>query len=58
MVTPPPIKELDKSVAEATENRKEENTEYKDLMASNTAAKALLEIAKNRLNKARRAFMT
>ena len=43
---------------EATENRKEENTEYKDLMASNTAAKQLLEIAKNRLNKARRAFVT
>ena len=42
---------LDKSVAEATENRKEENAEYKDLMASNTAAKQLLEIAKNRLNK-------
>merc|ERR1719287_251261 len=45
------IAALDKSVAEATENRKEENAEYKDLMASNTAAKALLEIAKNRLNK-------
>jgi hypothetical protein len=42
---------LDKSVAEATQNRQEENAEYKDLMASNTAAKQLLEIAKNRLNK-------
>merc|ERR1719203_536665 len=33
------IKALDKSVAEATEQRKDENTEFKDLMASNTAAK-------------------
>jgi len=45
------IKALDKSVAEATEQRKEENAEYKELMASNTAAKELLSIAKNRLNK-------
>jgi chromosome segregation ATPase len=45
------IKELDKSVAEATENRKEENVEYKELMASDTAAEELLAIAKNRLNK-------
>merc|ERR1712003_25502 len=45
------IKALDKSVAEATEQRKEENTEFKDLMASNTAAKDVMAYAKNRLNK-------
>merc|ERR1719204_1321166 len=42
---------LDKSVAEATENRKAENEEYKALMAADTAAKDLLVFAKNRLNK-------
>merc|ERR1719235_306041 len=42
---------LDKSVAEATEQRKEENEDYTALMASNTAALELLEMAKNRLNK-------
>merc|ERR1719230_9703 len=41
---------LDKSVAEATEQRKEENEDYTALMASNTAALQLLELAKNRLN--------
>jgi len=45
------IKALDKAVAEATEQRKEENTDYKSLMASNGAAKELLAFAKNRLNK-------
>merc|ERR1719197_2294889 len=45
------IKALDKSVAEATEQRREENAEYKDLMASNSAAKEILGFAKNRLNK-------
>jgi chromosome segregation ATPase len=45
------IKALDKEVAEATENRKEENTEYTELMASDAAAKELIEFAKNRLNK-------
>merc|ERR1719510_863835 len=45
------IKALDKAVAEATEQRKEENAEFKALMASNTAAKELLKFAKNRLNK-------
>merc|ERR1719230_2256378 len=45
------IKALDKAVAEATEQRKEENEDYKDLMASNSAAKELLGIVKNRLNK-------
>jgi outer membrane murein-binding lipoprotein Lpp len=42
---------LDKSVAAATEQRKEENVEYNELMASNGAAKQLLAFAKNRLNK-------
>jgi len=45
------IKALDKSVAEATEQRQTENVEFKDLMASNGAAKELLAFAKNRLNK-------
>jgi chromosome segregation ATPase len=45
------IAALDKSVAEATENRKEENAEYTELMSSNTAAKELINIAKNRMNK-------
>merc|ERR1719284_1897003 len=45
------IKALDKSVAEATEQRKEENEDYTELMASDTAAKELLGFAKNRLNK-------
>merc|ERR1740121_1155184 len=42
---------LDKAVAEATEQRQAEAAEYKDLMASNGAAKELLAFAKNRLNK-------
>jgi chromosome segregation ATPase len=45
------IKALDKSVAEATEQRQKENAEFKSLMASDSAAKQLLEYAKNRLNK-------
>merc|ERR1719181_665818 len=45
------IRALDSSVEEATENRKKENEAYKALMASNTAAKDLLGLAKNRLNK-------
>merc|ERR1719155_306804 len=45
------IKALDKSVAEATEDRKEENAEFTELMAQDTAAKELLGVAKNRLNK-------
>merc|ERR1711871_1040757 len=43
--------ELDKSVAEATEQRKEEHEDFTQLMASNSAAKELLGFAKNRLNK-------
>merc|ERR1740130_1289955 len=42
---------LDKSVAEATEQRKEENADYSELMASDAAATELLGFAKNRLNK-------
>jgi len=42
---------LDKSVAEATEQRKEENSDYTELIASDSAAKELLGFAKNRLNK-------
>merc|ERR1712137_900568 len=45
------IKDLDKTVAEATANRKEENSDVKTLYASDAAAKELLEFAKNRLNK-------
>merc|ERR1712086_700540 len=45
------IKELDTMVAEATEQRKEENVDFKELMASDTAAKELMKFAKNRLNK-------
>merc|ERR1740138_1058278 len=40
------IKALDESVAEATAQRKNENEEYKSLIASDSAAKELLEIAK------------
>merc|ERR1719362_2534079 len=42
------IRALDKSVAEATEQRKED---YEELMASDAAAKELIGFAKNRLNK-------
>merc|ERR1719379_193792 len=45
------IKALDKSVAEATEQRKEEHAAFNELMASDSAAKELLGFAKNRLNK-------
>jgi len=45
------IKALDKTVAEATANRKEENSDFKTLYASDSAAKELLAFAKNRLNK-------
>jgi len=45
------IKELDKSVAEATEQRKAENEDFTTLMAQDTAAKELIGVAKNRLNK-------
>jgi hypothetical protein len=42
---------LDKSVAEATEQRKSENEDFTELMSQNTAAKELIGIAKNRMNK-------
>merc|ERR1712238_38076 len=44
------VKALDKSVAEATENRKAENTEFKATVSANTAAKELIGLAKNRMN--------
>merc|ERR1719188_65496 len=44
------IAALDTSVTEATAQRKDENAEYKALIASNTAAKEVLNFAKNRLN--------
>jgi len=45
------IKALDGSVADATEQRKEEHADFNELMAEDTAAKELLGFAKNRLNK-------
>merc|ERR1712194_759442 len=45
------INALDKSVAEATANRKAENAEYKDSMNADKAAKELIAIAKNRMMK-------
>jgi len=42
---------LDKEVTEQTETRQEEHSDYSELMASNGAAKELLGVAKNRLNK-------
>jgi chromosome segregation ATPase len=45
------VKALDKSVAEATEQRKEEHEDHTELMANDNAAKQLLDFAKNRLNK-------
>jgi chromosome segregation ATPase len=45
------IKDLDKQVADATANRQAENAEYTETMANNNAAKELIGIAKNRMNK-------
>jgi len=45
------IKDLDASVAEATANRKAEHEEYNELIASDSAAKEILGLAKNRLQK-------
>merc|ERR1719336_884710 len=42
---------LDKAVEEATDQRKSEAAEFKDLVASNTAASELILFAKNRLQK-------
>merc|ERR1719491_14410 len=44
------IKALDASVAQATEQRKQENEDFTQLMAQDTAAQELLGVAKNRLN--------
>merc|ERR1740129_2056653 len=44
------IKEPDKSVVEATEQRQEENNDFKSLMAADTSAKEILKFAKKRLN--------
>merc|ERR1719198_458159 len=45
------IKALDKQVAEATEDRKEEHAENTETVANDNAAKELIGLAKNRLNK-------
>merc|ERR1719305_274409 len=45
------INALDKSVAEATEQRQKEHAEFNALISSDSAAKELLGLAKNRLNK-------
>merc|ERR1719313_2528304 len=45
------IKDLDKAVAEAMEQRKEEHEDFVEALAANNAAKDILGIAKNRLNK-------
>merc|ERR1740138_366969 len=42
---------LDKSVAEATDQRKEEHQDFTELMAADTAAKELIGFAKNRMQK-------
>merc|ERR1712032_1130275 len=44
------IKALDKQVAEATAQRKEEHAQYIEDLAANNAAKELIEMAENRLN--------
>merc|ERR1719253_1578079 len=45
------VKELDSNVADATATRQAENALYKQTLAENTAAKSLIEMAKNRMNK-------
>jgi uncharacterized protein HemX len=45
------VAELDVSVAVATQQRKQENEEYTTNLAGNNAAKALIEMAKNRMQK-------
>jgi len=45
------IEDLDKMVEEATTNRKEEHEDYVTLMTNNGAAKQLIGMAKNRMNK-------
>merc|ERR1719160_727626 len=45
------IKALDKQVAEATEDRKEEHEDNTQTLANDNAAKEIIGVAKNRLNK-------
>jgi peptidoglycan hydrolase CwlO-like protein len=45
------VKALDKQVAQATENRQEEHKDNMETVANDNAAKELIAIAKNRLNK-------
>merc|ERR1719235_1703284 len=45
------IKKLDKAVADATYQRKDEHDEFVELISNDNAAKELLNFAKNRLNK-------
>merc|ERR1712232_396256 len=45
------IADLDAAVADATEQRKQENTDFTELIAMDTQAKEILGFAKNRLNK-------
>jgi len=45
------IKALDKQVAEATEQRKEEHADSVETLAADNAAKELIAMAKNRMNK-------
>merc|ERR1719271_84831 len=45
------IKDLDQAVADATEQRKAEHTEFVETAAQNNAALQLLGVAENRLNK-------
>merc|ERR1719160_1666532 len=45
------IKSLDKQVEEATEQRKEEHADNTETLANDNAAKDLIGIAKNRMNK-------
>jgi len=45
------ITALDKSVADSTSQRKEENSNYQETMAGNNAAVELIGMAKNRMNK-------
>jgi len=45
------IKALDQSVTESTEQRKQENEDYSELMANDNTAKQVIEFARNRLNK-------
>jgi len=45
------VKETDSNVAEATAQRQQENALFKQTMAESVAAKGLIEMAKNRMNK-------